>query len=210
MRLPVKNLGRGMPERFVRDELEALDIHVQAVMQLRSGRRDQDPTKDRPHPPTSLYPWRGGLKCPRCGLSPTSAVCECRWSRTWLQSVPGNANAASASDTRSVTADTRHGASRVEAPISLVGAQPRGNSLSAAAAGATTPRFTEAVLSGNKRGHFMQIERRKVFGRVPLQANPPLLKASGPGPLRGRWTWARAGNTSEGACGQDHHHSSKY
>jgi hypothetical protein len=46
-RLLVKNLGRGMPESVVREELEALDIHVQGVMQLLSGRRDQDQTKDR-------------------------------------------------------------------------------------------------------------------------------------------------------------------
>ena len=44
----VKNLGRGLPESFVREELVALDIHVQAVMQLLSGRRNEDPTKDRP------------------------------------------------------------------------------------------------------------------------------------------------------------------
>ena len=44
----VKNLGKGMSESIVREELEALDIHVQAFMQLRSGRRDQDPAKDRP------------------------------------------------------------------------------------------------------------------------------------------------------------------
>jgi hypothetical protein len=47
----VKNLGRGMPESVVREELEAMDIHVQGVMQLRSGRRDQDPTKNRPLTP---------------------------------------------------------------------------------------------------------------------------------------------------------------
>jgi methyl coenzyme M reductase subunit C-like uncharacterized protein (methanogenesis marker protein 7) len=49
--LLVKNLGRGMPESVDREELEALDIHVQGVMQLRSGRRDQDPAKDRPLTP---------------------------------------------------------------------------------------------------------------------------------------------------------------
>ena len=48
MRLLLKKLGTGMPESVAREELEALDIHVQAVMQLRSGRRDQDPTKDGP------------------------------------------------------------------------------------------------------------------------------------------------------------------
>jgi hypothetical protein len=48
VRLLVKNLGRHMPESIVREELESLGIHVQGVTQLRSGRRDQDPTKDRP------------------------------------------------------------------------------------------------------------------------------------------------------------------
>jgi hypothetical protein len=50
-RLLVKKLGRGMPESVVREELEALDIHVQGVMQLGSGRRDQNPAKDRPLTP---------------------------------------------------------------------------------------------------------------------------------------------------------------
>jgi hypothetical protein len=48
VRLLVKNLGRGMHESVVREELESLNIRVQGVMQLRSGRRDQDPEKDRP------------------------------------------------------------------------------------------------------------------------------------------------------------------
>ena len=46
-RLLVKNLGRGMPESLVREELETLGIHVQGVTQLRSGRRNQDPNMDR-------------------------------------------------------------------------------------------------------------------------------------------------------------------
>jgi hypothetical protein len=37
-----------MPEAEIKEELEALSISVQAVMQLRSKRRDQDPEKDRP------------------------------------------------------------------------------------------------------------------------------------------------------------------
>jgi hypothetical protein len=44
-----------MPESVVREELEAMDIRVQGVMQLRSDRRDQDPTKDRPLNPHFLY-----------------------------------------------------------------------------------------------------------------------------------------------------------
>jgi len=47
-RLLVKNLGRVMPESVVREELETLNICVQGVTQLRSGRRDPDPAKDRP------------------------------------------------------------------------------------------------------------------------------------------------------------------
>jgi len=54
-RLLVKNLGRGMPESVVREELETLSIHVQGVSQLRSGRRDQNPTNDPLPHPTSLY-----------------------------------------------------------------------------------------------------------------------------------------------------------
>jgi hypothetical protein len=48
VRLLVKNLGKRMPESVVREELEALNIRAQGVTKLRSGRRDQDPTKDRP------------------------------------------------------------------------------------------------------------------------------------------------------------------
>jgi hypothetical protein len=50
-RLLLKNLGTGMPESVVREELDALDFHVQGVLQLRSGRRDQDPAKDLPLTP---------------------------------------------------------------------------------------------------------------------------------------------------------------
>ena len=48
VRLVVKNLGKRMPESAVLEELRSMDIRVQVVMQLRSGRRDQDPAKDRP------------------------------------------------------------------------------------------------------------------------------------------------------------------
>ena len=36
-----------MPESVVREELESLNICVQGVTELRSGRRDPDPSKDR-------------------------------------------------------------------------------------------------------------------------------------------------------------------
>jgi hypothetical protein len=51
VRLLVKNFGRQKPESVVREELESLNIHVQGVIQLRSGRRDQDQAKDRPRTP---------------------------------------------------------------------------------------------------------------------------------------------------------------
>ena len=40
-----------MPESIVREKLEVLGIRVQEAMQLRSGRRDQDVSKDRPPAP---------------------------------------------------------------------------------------------------------------------------------------------------------------
>ena len=108
----MKNLGRGVPDSIAGEELGSLEIRVQGVTQLRSGRLDQDPAKDRPPTPTSLYRWRGDLRCPKYDQSPNSAACECRWNRTWLQKAHCNVSAASASDTRSVTADTRPDASR--------------------------------------------------------------------------------------------------
>jgi len=40
-----------MPESVIREELESLNIHVQRVTQMRSGRRDPDPANDRPPTP---------------------------------------------------------------------------------------------------------------------------------------------------------------
>ena len=74
VRLLVKNLGRQMPESVVREELEALGIRVQGVMQLRSGRRDQDAARDRP--PTSHFVVsvaRGPEVQKVCDPSPNSA-----------------------------------------------------------------------------------------------------------------------------------------
>ena len=48
VRLLIKNLCRTMPVCVVLEKMRSLDIHVQGVMQLRSGRRDQDLSKDRP------------------------------------------------------------------------------------------------------------------------------------------------------------------
>jgi len=74
LQLLVKNLGRGMPESVVQEEVESLGILVQGITQLRSGRRDKHPTKDRPPTPTSFYQWREGLRCPGCDQSPNCAA----------------------------------------------------------------------------------------------------------------------------------------
>ena len=54
-RLLVRNLGRGLLESVVREELETLVFHVQGITQLRSGHRDQDPNKDRPPSPLHFF-----------------------------------------------------------------------------------------------------------------------------------------------------------
>jgi hypothetical protein len=51
VRLLLKNLCKRLPEAEIREELEVLHINVQAVMQLRSKRWDQEPEKDRPLTP---------------------------------------------------------------------------------------------------------------------------------------------------------------
>jgi hypothetical protein len=51
VRLLLKYVGKRMPEAEIKEELEALSISAQAIMQLRSKRRDQDPEKDRPLTP---------------------------------------------------------------------------------------------------------------------------------------------------------------
>jgi hypothetical protein len=51
LRLLLKSLGKRIPETEIREELEALHIQVQAVMQFRSRQRDQDAEKYRPLTP---------------------------------------------------------------------------------------------------------------------------------------------------------------
>ena len=143
--LPVKNIGRVMHESVVLVELESLNIRVQGITQLRSRRRSQDGTKERPPTSNSLYHWRGVLRCQKCNLSPNSVACECRWNRTWPRKAHCNASAASAVDTRSESAVTQPGASRVGGLTSTVVAETRGNSLSAVSAGENKRRTTGAL-----------------------------------------------------------------
>ena len=145
LRLLIKNLGKGKPESFVREELESLNIRVQGVTQLRSGVATWTPPRTALPTPTSLYQWREGLRCRRCDHSPNSAPCECWRSRMCIQKTRCNVSAASALATRSVTVDTHSGASPMKAPTSPVAALPRRNSLGAVAESETTQRTTLAV-----------------------------------------------------------------
>lgn len=121
----VKNLGRVMRESVVRVELESLNIRVQAVTQMRSGRRDQDPAKERPPIPTSSYRWREGLRCQKCEHSPNSPACECLWSRTWPRNANLQCKRCKRTDTSSVIADTLPSGSPVGAVSSGGCATPR-------------------------------------------------------------------------------------
>jgi hypothetical protein len=63
--LLVKNLRKGMPGSVVREELEPLNFCVQGFMQLRSGRRDQDPAKYRPPTPQFIVSMARGPVVPK-------------------------------------------------------------------------------------------------------------------------------------------------
>jgi hypothetical protein len=112
VRLLLKILGKRMPEAEIKGELEALRIHVQAVMQLRSRRRNQDIEKNRPLTPdfivsvargpdvakvrslTELCGLRiqvetynapkGPLQCKRCQRSDTRSVTAAMRLGVWL------------------------------------------------------------------------------------------------------------------------------
>ena len=77
VRLLVKNLGRGMPESVVREELETLGIHVEGARSCIPAVVTRTPPRTVLPPPTSLYQWREGMRCPRCAQSQNSAACEC-------------------------------------------------------------------------------------------------------------------------------------
>ena len=74
VRLLIKNLGKRMPEVIVLQELGSLDIRVQGVMKLRSGRG----TRIRPRTvlpsPTSLCLWCGARRCTSCEPSQSSVA----------------------------------------------------------------------------------------------------------------------------------------
>jgi hypothetical protein len=73
IRLLLKKVGMQMPEPKIKDELEALLMNVQAVMQLRSKSQDQDSDKDRPLTPHFILSVARGLDVGK--LRPLTALC---------------------------------------------------------------------------------------------------------------------------------------
>ena len=73
VRLLVKNLGRGMPESFVREELESLINRVQRSLSCVPAVATRTPPRAAFPAPTSSYQWREIPRCPQslaetCGL----------------------------------------------------------------------------------------------------------------------------------------------
>jgi len=100
VRLLVKNLGRGMRESVVREELESRTFVSWVSHSCVPAVATRTPPRTVLAPPTSLYQWREVLRCRKYDLSPNSAACECRWNRTWPRKAHCNASAASALDTQ--------------------------------------------------------------------------------------------------------------
>ena len=145
VRLLIKNLGRRMPESVVLEELRSLDIHTQGVMQLRSGRRDQDPAKDRPATPHFLVSVARGPE-----VSKVRALTELCGLRVSVETFvapkgPVQCKRCQRFGHTQRTADTLLGVLRVGALTFQVTARPARRSLCAASVGATTQRTTGAV-----------------------------------------------------------------
>ena len=134
-----------MPESVVGEELESLNICVQCVTQLRSGRRHQDPAKDRPPKPHFIVSVTRGPY-----VSKIRTLTDLCGLRVLVESYgapkdPLQCKCCQRLDICSETAVTQPGAPRVGAPTSPVVALPRGNSRGAVAAVETTQRTTGAV-----------------------------------------------------------------
>jgi hypothetical protein len=155
-----------MPEAEIRKKLEALSISVQAEMQLRSKHRDQDTEKYRPLTPNFVVSVATRPDVVKCRLSPKSAACEFSWRRTWPQKGRFNANAASASGTRCVTAATHSGAWLSETRTRQVCVRPLSSSLNAAAAGTSTLPTTAVEVIGRRQRRPLQSARKESAAKM--------------------------------------------
>jgi hypothetical protein len=108
-RLLVRNLGRHMPVGVVREELENLGICVQGVLQLCSGRRDQEAAKARPLTPHFIVSLARGPNVVKLRSLTELWGLRVRSRRTSPRKDPCNGSAANASAIRSGTAATPPG-----------------------------------------------------------------------------------------------------
>jgi hypothetical protein len=171
--LLINNLGRQMPESVVREELEALGICVQGVMQLGSGRRNLDASKDRPLTPHFIVSVARGPGVQKvrslseiCGLrvsvetyvAPKGPVQCKRCQRIGhLQGICGYAP-------RCVTCGETNLSGGCSTPNS---------SLNAAAAVASTRPTTGAAASGKR-------QKRRLQSKCPTNAPRPAVMPSSP------------------------------
>jgi hypothetical protein len=80
-----------MREGFMLEDLESQGIRVQGVIQLRSGRRDQDPPKDRPRTTPFIVSVARGPELSRVRTL-TELRPQSRWRRTLRQRALYSAN----------------------------------------------------------------------------------------------------------------------
>ena len=167
MKLLTKNLGRRMPESAVREELESLAIQVQGVMQLRSGRRDQDPPKDRSPTPHFVVSMARG---PVSKVRSLTGLCGLRVTVETYVPPKGPLHCKLCQRFGHTQRNRGHGPRcRVGGPHFTGTALPAGASLGAAAAVATTQRATGVVLSGRKRWHRLRDGRLN----AAVEGTPP-------------------------------------
>jgi len=104
----MKNLGRNMPESIFREELESLNIRVQGVTQLRSGRRHSNHAKDHPSTPKDIVSLARGPEVSK--VRSLAEICGLRLSAESYVAPkrPLQCKPASASAKRSVTEVTQH------------------------------------------------------------------------------------------------------
>jgi hypothetical protein len=197
VRLLVKNPGRDMPESVVREELESLNIRVEGVTQLRSGRRDQDPAKDRPPTPYFIVSVVRGPEVSKVRL--LTELCGLRVSVELYVAPKGPLQCKRCQR----FGHTQRNCGYAPQCVACGGSHISG--------GCSTP-LEQPLCCGcggnhtaNYRGCVKWKEAKSALAKqapdrgCKSAATLPLRRHSGPGPLPSRWTWARGGITkSEG------------
>jgi len=153
-----------------RKGLESLNIRVQGVTQLRSGRRDQYPAKHGPPKPHLIVSVARGP-----GVSKVLSLTEVCDLRVTVKSCEALKRVL---DKGSVTADRSPGSTRMGAPMPY----PTGTAPVLNLHGQTR-RTTGAVLSGTKRMRLLQSRRLSVDERTPPKASLPPRNLNKPGPM---------------------------